>query len=835
MELKGYQQAALDQVKRYLELLAKERVDNNAKHASLDAWQAMEIKKGYQERQNGLEHDLPNFCLKIPTGGGKTFLAVKTIDLINTVYRRKRTGLFLWVVPTTQIYNQTLNSLKDRAHPYRQHLDIASGGRTLILEKGDRFSPLDIEESLAVFLLMLPSANRKTKETLKLFQDNGGFQSFFPAEDAFEDQQKLFKAIPNLDIYGGKESLWQMQIKTSLGNVLRLLSPMIILDEGHKAYSEGAQETLRGLNPAMIVELSATPTEESNVLVDIRGIDLHKEDMIKLDLHITNKASTDWKDTLVASVDWRNSLEKKAREYEASTGINIRPINLIQVERTGKDQRGSGRIHAEDVREYLIKVLGIPEAQIAVKTSEKDELKEVDDIGGLMSREVPIRYIITKQALQEGWDCAFAYVLTILANPQSKNALTQLVGRILRQPNARKTGVKELDESYVFCFQQKGKILLDEIRKGFGQEGLGDLTSRIVADDGLDDAGKEVGERIYMVRERFKKAAEQVVLPVFVIQDGRGWRKVNYQMDVLAQVPWESVDATPLYDLVLSKEERSDKEHIAGLAEDVKELISVKEVKQLREGGLEVDPVFIARHLLDTVPNPWVAYEFGEKLINGLQKKYGEELVANNFVFIVEELRTYLIKERDRLSEEVFRKLVAGGMVRFMVISKDDIGFRLPKKVTIKKISKPLLQRDGISLQRSLFEFIPEEAVDELEKEVVWYLEEKDRLFFWYRNAARNDYGIQGWRKHKIYPDFIFTTDGAKAKDFEKVFIVETKGLHLKNEDTAYKQSVFDLCNEQAKEKGWGELALAMKGKPVRFEVVFGDEWEKKLNMLLEK
>ena len=176
-------------------------------------------------------------------------------------------------------------------------------------------------------------------------------------------------------------------------------------------------------------------------------------------------------------------LEEKAKEYEANTGTHIRPICLIQVERTGREQLGGRYIHSEQVREHLIKVMGVPAEQIAVKTSEKDELKEVDDIGGLMARDCPIRYIITKQALQEGWDCAFAYVLVILTNPSSKNALTQLVGRILRQPFARKTGVRDIDESYVFCFQQRAGAILESIRQGFAQEGLGDLRGHIATED----------------------------------------------------------------------------------------------------------------------------------------------------------------------------------------------------------------------------------------------------------------------------------------------------------------------------------------------------------------
>ena len=488
MQLKEYQQRALADIRSYLEHLAawrKKSEDNPDLEIDFPskAWEKAAIPRRYISRKNGLDQPLPTFCLKVPTGGGKTLLAVKTIDLVNTVYRKRQTGLVLWIVPTKQIYRQTIQSLSDRDHPYRQHLDLASGGRTLILEKTDHFAPLDAQENLVVLMLMLPSANRKTKETLKVFKDSGGFQDFFPPEDDIKAQEAMLKRFPNLDTYEKESGFWGRQIKTSLGNTLRTLAPLIILDEGHKAYSEGAQDTLRGFNPCLVAELSATPASGSNILVDITGQELHREEMIKLNLHVVNKVSPDWKDTLLAGINKRNVLEEKAREYEANTGINIRPICLIQVERTGRDQQGKRWIHSEQVREHLIKITGVPAEQIAVKTSEKDELKEVDDVGGLLARDCKVRYIITKQALQEGWDCSFAYVLVILANPSSKNALTQLVGRILRQPFARKTQVRELDESYVFCFQQRGKELLDSIKQGFEEEGLGDLRGHIATDD----------------------------------------------------------------------------------------------------------------------------------------------------------------------------------------------------------------------------------------------------------------------------------------------------------------------------------------------------------------
>jgi len=557
--------------------------------------------------------------------------------------------------------------------------------------------------------------------------------------------------------------------------------------------------------------------------------------MIKLDLHVINKVSPDWKDTLLAGVNKRNILEKKAREYKANSGVNIRPICLIQAERTGKEQRGTRYIHSEDVREHLIKTIGIPADEVAVKTSEKDELKEVYDAGGLIDRDCKIRYIITKQALQEGWDCAFAYVLVILTNPKSKNALTQLVGRILRQPGARKTRLIELDESYVFCFKQNANALLTSIRDGFSREGLGDLKGQIIADLEEDGEEGEQPERLIKIRSRFKKAASSTILPVFMVQRNRRWKPVNYEMDIAAQIPWDSMDLDPVLSLTLSMSEEKDIEHIATLSEDIKKVIEEKEAIKLREGGIRVDPVFMTRQLCDIIPNPWMAHEFAQIVLTHLAEKYDHKMIANNFVFIIEELRKQLEREKDRLSENVFRQMLDSDQMRFLVIGKK-FDFSFPKSIKVKPTSKMLNRKDGQQLQLSLFEFVPEDEFNETEKAVAWYLEGQKKLFFWYRNRSRRDYSIQGWQKYKIYPDFIFTaTDSEKKDDYEQVYVVETKGLHLMgSSDTDYKQKMFSLCTREAKSRSRTELGLEIKDKVLRFEVLAEDEWQAKLNEMLQ-
>lgn len=89
--------------------------------------------------------------------------------------------------------------------------------------------------------------------------------------------------------------------------------------------------------------------------------------------------------------------------------------------------------------------------------------------------------------------------------------------------------------------------------------------------------------------------------------------------------------------------------------------------------------------------------------------------------------------------------------------------------------------------------------------------------------------------KTKNLSDFIFTrSDENKNNKSDKVFVVETKGIHLaKNDDTEYKESMLNICNKYAKKKNIDELELALKNKDIKFEVVFEDEWKRKVNELL--
>ena len=549
MELKIYQQNTLNAFTHWLEELSKAK--NTAKTA-IDALKQAGI--------DDIPDDLRNYPKKAwenlkqiggvaPTAGDyitRTDDAKPTHStcLLQSANRRwkkpcsqhpllerlnRQRGLTLWIVPTKAIYAQTKAALWDKEHPYRKMLERASAGQVKVLEKEDAFNRDDIANYLCVMLLMLPAANRqKGKEFLRMFKDTGKYPSFFPDSDDILGDTRMQNEYTDLECH--KKTKLVMQ---SLFNVFKMLRPVVVLDEAHKAYGASKRESneefarsINRLDPRTVIELSATPNHGiSNLLVDIDGTDLKKEEMIKLPVQVKsafrkNAGSTTWRDgwqyTLQQAVDELNRLDNEASALENTTDRYIRPIAVVRVERTGKDQRDQERIHAEDARDYL-KHLGVPPEAIRVKSAENDELAGED----LLSNTSQVRWIITKSALMEGWDCPFAYLLVMLDNTQAQKALTQLVGRVMRQPHAQLTDKEALNQCYVYCNNTDVAVAVKQIKKGLESEGLTGLDDQIVG----AQTTTETEELLKQAMERRDQFRSQVIyLPVVL---HKKWRRLD--------------------------------------------------------------------------------------------------------------------------------------------------------------------------------------------------------------------------------------------------------------------------------------------------------------------
>ncbi|UWQ55004.1 DEAD/DEAH box helicase family protein [Leisingera caerulea] len=754
----------------------------------------------FSERKDGVGRPVPNITLKVPTGGGKTYLAVNSISRILGSYIGANNGFVLWIVPNEAIYTQTLRRLKDRQDPYRQVLDRAAAGRVKIMEKSDPLSRCDIEANLCVMVLMLQSANRETQDSLKMFRDRGDVHGFTP-QGQQDKHAELLKAIPNLSTYdlGDAVAPWAM-VKDSLGNALRIIRPIVVVDEGQKAVSELAFKTLYGFNPSFVLELTATPKDVApskakigryaNLLVEVTGKELDQEGMIKMPLNLDPRQGTDWHSTLDAGVTKLHEVQSAAEAYKADGGDYIRPIMLVQVERTGDDQREGGFIHALDVMDRL-KQLGFDEAEVAIKTAQRNDLKEPEN-QDLLSPMNRVRVIITKQALQEGWDCPFAYVLCSLAASSNMSAMTQLVGRILRQPYAHKTDVSILDECHVVTHHAGTGDVIKAIRDGLEKDGLSDL---VVTMPGGDGGGSKSGAaRPIARRDIFDK--KDIYLPQVLWVEGTEIREFDYDTDLLSRIDWATFKPDEMVKNLPAnpKDVTSQLQRFSLSAADGK---IVNEDGDIVSESMIFDPVFITRSISDIVPNAFTARGIVSDLIIALDAcGYDAEKRGKHSGLILTELRKALEATRSNTSETLFKSLVASGEVQFR-LRVDGRNWKMPSQdLTVQPVvAAPLLNDKQKPIEKSLFELNYRADFNDDEAKVAVHLDGAAAVTWWHRNVARHQYGLQGWRRGRIYPDFVFAASTSGGSN--RLVALETKGDQLAgNLDTTYKKNVLEVLTK---------------------------------------
>jgi len=870
-----YQQKVLRSLERYLDELQKQKANaDKVKELSLqnpdiplsipdfaeETWLALQDEKlgsilpasrltiPYSPRKTGTGDPVPNVVYKVPTGGGKTFLAITSITRIFNKYLGTTKGFILWIVPNEAIYTQTKRQLADRRHAYRQMLDNLSSNAVKLMEKNTSLKSQDVDQNLCVMLLMLQSSNRHSKETLKIFQDRGDVYGFTPDASNQKAHRNLLKAVPNLDIYDLASSGYPwMPIRDSLGNALRIIRPVVIMDEGHKAVSELAFKTLYGFNPSFVLELTATPKDVTarsgrnprearyqNILSEVTGEELDREEMIKMPISLDSRQTNDWRETLKASLDRLTNLTQMAKNFYANSNRYIRPILLIQVERTGADQRDGLHVHSDDVKEWLMQTGRLLEPEIAVKTAKVNDLKSPEN-QDLLSSNSSVRVIITKQALQEGWDCSFAYILCSLAASSSITAMTQLIGRILRQPHAKKTGIDQLDQCYIITHHTATSEVVSAIKKGLEKDGMGELAQNIKISDSENE------NTVQRISRDPKHRKTEILLPKVLNQVNGKKRELDLDEDIYIHLNWQELDVNPLVDSIPDNWSAVERQLVNIDYQIESSFITTQpEVTKL-------DRVAITHYISDIILNPWQGHEIVGKLIKGLQTRgFDEEKLGRFSSLIADKLRAWLRDQRDEMAEAIYREELREGWIEFKLYTGGGnkvYNWEMPYEFTAYRPNnaRQLITRRGLQLQQSLFLPIYEEDLNQQEKDIALYLDDMENVSWWHRNISQKHYYLQGWRRDAIYPDFICSVELSQSSNRrgKRIVVLEMKGEHLLgSDDTEYKKAIFELLTqafELAAESPNNELQLEDdKEYEIALELVPFPEWEMILPNILE-
>jgi type III restriction enzyme len=436
LKLKQYQERTLNKLNAFLEQARLIGADHS--FANEQEAQGYSIK---YTPVKGLE-DVPYVCLRLPTGGGKTLLSSYSISTAATSYLENEHPVVLWLVPTDIIRKQTLEALKNPLNANREALNQQFEGKVAVYDISDfeQLRPQDLVDKTNIFITTFAAFRVTSTDGRKVYAHN-------------ENMEPHFTHIPPADYMERDDN---KNVKFSFANLLAYCRPLVMIDEAHNHSSKLSAEVLQRLRPSAIIEFTATPASNSNVLYKVSASELKAEDMIKLPVRLIEHHS--WEDAVINAIQTRERLEELAQQEPSY----IRPIVLFQAENKDKETT------VEVILNYLVEQEEIPRDQIAIATGEQRELDQIN----LFNTQCSIRYVITIQALKEGWDCSFAYVFCSLAKVQSSKDAEQLLGRVLRMPYAKRRNHDDLNRAYAHVavsswHEAVGKIRDNLIGMGF--------------------------------------------------------------------------------------------------------------------------------------------------------------------------------------------------------------------------------------------------------------------------------------------------------------------------------------------------------------------------------
>lgn len=830
MEPKTYQKNVLGDLSRYLVLLIETQ---SAAKAYAALWNEKNVMVGiggmqyYHTNISGA----PEVCLKVPTGGGKTFIAACAIKPIFDSMPTAQTKAVVWLVPSDAILTQTYAALANPNHPYRQKIDVDFSGNVEVYSKeqllnGQNFTPAAVTEQLSIFVLSYDSFRTSKKEGRKAFQENGSLATF---PKMMQDKSVL---LPDTD-------------ETALIQVIRSLNPVVIVDESHHATSALSIEMLKNFNPCFVLDLTATPKANSNIISFVDAAQLKKANMVKLPVIVYNRRSQD--DVYADAISLRRKLEIQAKNEQHVTGRYIRPIVLFQAQ----PKNNADSTTYDKIKATLIDA-GIPEEEIAIKTGDRDELKNVN----LLSPNCPIRYIITVNALKEGWDCPFAYILATVANRTSVVDVEQILGRVLRLPYAQKNQSNVLNISYVITSSADFGKTLEKVVSGLNSAGFSNKDYRAKDVDSTQDVAEPLRNM------QISLPMEEPDIPAVNI--GELKQKINQTIQPIEELPTEEIEADDMLSAALAQNQEYEEKTAAAVETainlapvEVRDKMNLfrmnenfeKEASALRfpQFMLEIGPSFFSdseyiplelEHISEgfTLKDKDVQIDFSTIEAEMARVDTDEASDATPKVWQIKGSDSAYYKEWFNAQPSNVRLAHCKGLIKKRISKLNCINDRELQEY-INRVVETLTEDQVSDMEQSIYPYIVkvekkvrdllavhradifdlwleqgkivcrpnyalkptispttftstypkslyscEEDMNEYERKMVWALSSMENIKWWHRNISRLGFQING--SIHTYPDIIaMTTSG-------KILMVETKGDHLDNDESKAKAKI---------------------------------------------
>ena len=410
------------------------------------SWDGLFPEANYSEIIAEGDTSVPNACICIPTGGGKTITgltaSIKILELLDT-----QLNFITWLVPSDAIYQQVVRDFSPGGSYYQAAL--SNFGKTLrLLTSSSVWTDDDLSTNKSITILLLSKGSLIRSEIKK------------SALLVYRNPDK----VSSLAILRDNPD-------PSLYELIKSVKPVFVIDESHKTYTEIGRDFFKRTKlSSFILELSATPKHYDdqnfpNIIHNASGKDLIEHQLIKNPINYNATTGLEPRVLMENVIGLQRHLELKLRELQSP----VIPRVLISTEFTSKAYEA--KTYSVSSIKRILQDLGVNEEEVLVKSSETNELNDRN----LDNTSDPAKYILTKTALMEGWDCKSVYIIVLLNRISAPITNFQIIGRGLRQPFRQYYPDAALNSLYILTNSGKHDESVGKLVSFLSENGLSDL------------------------------------------------------------------------------------------------------------------------------------------------------------------------------------------------------------------------------------------------------------------------------------------------------------------------------------------------------------------------
>ena len=415
-------------------------------HKNGDVSEALSVIRSEFSEVEDFERSFPSLCFALATGVGKTRLMGAFIAYLHLEHGIRH---FFVLAPNLTIYNKLIADFTPNTSKYVFQGIAEFAVKSPALVTGDNFEQkpqtLDLFErdDVVVNVFNIAKFNTRSKDARKAWR----LSEFLG--------QSYFEYLAGLD------------------------DLVLIMDEAHRYRADSSMQSIEDLKPVLGLELTATPQIESgkspsrfkNVIFDYPLANAMRDGYVK-EPAVATRANFNPSTMTPAALE-RLKLEDGIRVHEAAkvdldvyaqqnNARKVKPFMLVIASDTQHADELVKLIEDDSFFEgrYRGRVIQVHSGQ---KGSEKDE--NVERLLAVERPDEPTEIVVHVNMLKEGWDVTNLYTIVPLRAADSRTLVEQSIGRGLRLPYGRRTGVPAVDRLTIVA-HDRFQDIVDEAKKG---------------------------------------------------------------------------------------------------------------------------------------------------------------------------------------------------------------------------------------------------------------------------------------------------------------------------------------------------------------------------------